>query len=125
MFFNQNCSILSNFTVFTFWAIGKIPQLKISCYSQKKLRKKRRKKCYPLSFPILGGRDSTRALQSIPFQNPGGGSRLLTNQGPDRSGGCLILIRQQPDQSGCRLILIWHVPDRSGSCLILIRQQPD
>ena len=32
------------------------------------------KKCYPLSFPILGGRDSTRALQSSPFQNPGGGS---------------------------------------------------
>ena len=25
-------------------------------------------KCYPLSFPILGGRDSTRALQSSPFQ---------------------------------------------------------
>ena len=30
------------------------------------------KKCNPFSFPILGGRDSTRALQSIPFQNPGG-----------------------------------------------------
>ena len=26
------------------------------------------KKCFPLSFPILGGRDSTRALQSSPFQ---------------------------------------------------------
>ena len=25
-----------------------------------------------LSFPILGGRDLTRALQSTPFQNPGG-----------------------------------------------------
>ena len=24
--------------------------------------------CFPLSFPILGGRDSTRALQSSPFQ---------------------------------------------------------
>jgi hypothetical protein len=34
--------------------------------------KKEEKKCYPLSFPILGGRDSTRALQSTPFQNPGG-----------------------------------------------------
>ena len=31
-----------------------------------------KKKCYPLSFPILGGRDSTRALQSSPFQNTGG-----------------------------------------------------
>ena len=26
------------------------------------------KKCYPLSFPILGERDSTRALQSSPFE---------------------------------------------------------
>ena len=25
-----------------------------------------------LSFPILGGHDSTRALQSCKFQNPGG-----------------------------------------------------
>ena len=52
-------------------------------------------------------------------------SRLLTNQGPDRSGSCLILIRLQPDQSGCRLILIWHVPDQSGCCLILIWHVPD
>ena len=36
---------------------------------KKKLcRKKERKKCYALSFPILGGRDSTRALQPSPFQ---------------------------------------------------------
>ena len=32
----------------------------------------RQKKCYTLSFPILGGRDSTRALQYSPIQNPGG-----------------------------------------------------
>ena len=32
------------------------------------------KKYYPLSFPILGGCNFTRALQSSPFQNPGGGS---------------------------------------------------
>ena len=31
------------------------------------------KKSYPLSFPILGGRDLTRALQSNPFQISGGG----------------------------------------------------
>ena len=31
-----------------------------------------RKKCYPFSFPILGVRNSTRALQSSPFQKPGG-----------------------------------------------------
>ena len=31
-----------------------------------------KKKCYSLSFPILGGRDLTRTLQSTPFQNPGG-----------------------------------------------------
>ena len=37
------------------------------------------KKCYTLSFPILGGRNSTRALQSSTFQNPGGS--------PDADGG--------------------------------------
>ena len=30
------------------------------------------KKCYPISFPILGGCYLTRALHSSPFQNPGG-----------------------------------------------------
>ena len=30
------------------------------------------KNCYPLSFPILGLRDSTRALQCTPSQNLGG-----------------------------------------------------
>ena len=35
-------------------------------------QKRKEKKCYPLSFPILGGRNSTRALQSTLFQNPGG-----------------------------------------------------
>ena len=35
-------------------------------------QKKEEKKGYPLSFPILGGCDSTRALQSSPFQNSGG-----------------------------------------------------
>ena len=28
---------------------------------------------YPLSFPILGGRNPSRALQTTSFQNPGGG----------------------------------------------------
>ena len=36
------------------------------------VEKEKKEKCYPLSFPILLGRDSTRALQSNPFQNPGG-----------------------------------------------------
>ena len=35
-------------------------------------KKCQKTKCFPLSFPILGGHDSTRALQSSPFQNPGG-----------------------------------------------------
>jgi hypothetical protein len=35
------------------------------------------KQCYPHSFPILGRRDSTRALQSGPFQNPGGVTKAL------------------------------------------------
>ena len=34
--------------------------------------KKIQKKCYALSFLILRGHNSTRALQSTPFQNPGG-----------------------------------------------------
>ena len=33
-----------------------------------KKKKNLKKKGYPLSFPILGGRDSTRAFQSSPFQ---------------------------------------------------------
>ena len=38
------------------------------------------KKCYPLSFPILGGHDSTRAFQSTLFQNPRGGPLSVTQQ---------------------------------------------
>ena len=48
---------------------------KIHFFSKKKIflkkkffRRKKKNICYPLSFPILGGRDSTRALQSSPFQ---------------------------------------------------------
>ena len=41
-------------------------------FEKKKNRRKKEKICYPLSFPILGGRYSTRALQSSPLQNPGG-----------------------------------------------------
>ena len=43
-------------------------------FTKKKLKKNNdlQKKSYPLSFPILGGRDSTRALQSSPFQISGG-----------------------------------------------------
>ena len=41
-----------------------------------------KKKCYSLSFPILRGRHSNRALQSTPFQNPGGGGSLsVTDKG--------------------------------------------
>ena len=38
------------------------------------------KKIFPLSFPILGGHDLTRARPSSPFQNPGEGP-------PERDGG--------------------------------------
>ena len=44
-------------------------------FREKKCEEKqirREKKCFPLSFPILGGCDSTRALQFSLFQNPGG-----------------------------------------------------
>ena len=43
------------------------------------------KKSYPLIFPILGGRDSSRALQSSPFQISGGRRRRR------RKSSCLIL----------------------------------
>ena len=46
------------------WKISKINNNKKKIFSKKK--------CYTLSFPILGGRNSTRALQSTPFKNPGG-----------------------------------------------------
>ena len=66
-------------------------------FSKKKIEEKKicwKKKCYPLSFPILGGRDSTRALQSTPFQNPGGVVRAWRTKKNEerRKSLCLILI---------------------------------
>ena len=60
---------------------------------KKKLpKKRRRKKCYPLSFPILGGRNSTRALQSSSFQNPGSyPEREVRRTNKRRKSSCLIL----------------------------------
>ena len=48
---------------------------KITFFQQQKMFKEEQKiaeesKFGTLSFSILGGRDSTRALQSSPFQNP-------------------------------------------------------
>ena len=66
-------------------------QKKKNCWKKKKKSpKKKEKKCYPLSFPILGWRNSTRALQSSTFQNPGGGPLSMTNKGR-RKSLCLIL----------------------------------
>ena len=48
--------------------ILKITFFTFSFCLKKQLPKKRRKKCYPLSFPILGGCNSTRDLQSSLFQ---------------------------------------------------------
>ena len=42
------------------------------------------KKFYPLSFPILGGRDSTS-----PFQNPGGGGQ------PERDRAVVVVVAEQ------------------------------
>ena len=58
--------------------------LKNSLFSQKikylerkkNLQNKKKKNIYPLNFPILGEHDSTRAPQSSPLQNPGGGGPL-------------------------------------------------
>ena len=38
------------------------------------------KKCYPLSFLIIGGRDWTKALQSTPFQISGGGGSTSVSE---------------------------------------------
>ena len=43
-------------------------------------KKKKKKNDYPLSFPILGGRHSTRALQPSPFQISGVGSLSVTDK---------------------------------------------
>ena len=53
----------------------------------------KKKKCYTLSFSILGGRNSTRALQYSPFQISGGCSTSLTKDGQTnkRKSSCLIL----------------------------------
>ena len=52
--------------------MSKIRNTKISKNHLKKKLKRgkclQKKKCFPLSFPILGGRHSTRALKSSPFQ---------------------------------------------------------
>ena len=48
-----------------------------------------KKKSYPLSFPILRERDSTRALQSSPFQNQGGVAQALQTENDGRKSLCL------------------------------------
>ena len=54
--------------------VHKKPQKYKNCQKWSTNPKVPKKKCYSHSFPILGGRDSTRALQFTLFQNPGGGS---------------------------------------------------
>ena len=51
----------------------KSPEKSPKNHLKKKRKKNVTKKCSTLSFSILGGRDSTEALQSIFFQNPRGG----------------------------------------------------
>ena len=68
---------------------------------------------YPLSFPILGGRDSIRALQSSPFQNPGGVVQAWrrTNKRTNerrRKSSCLILdVCSQCHQSSSAAFSEW------------------
>ena len=57
---------------------------KINCFPKKFWRKK----CHSLSFANLGDQSLTRALQSNPYQNPGGVKRG-TNEG--RTSLCLRL----------------------------------
>ena len=60
---------------------------------RKKSFAKKEKKCYPLSFPILGGRDSTRALQSSLFQNPEGGYPERDGEGQTNKGNPRVQFR--------------------------------
>ena len=66
-----------------------------------------KKKLCPLSFPILGGRVSTRALQSIPFHNRGGQHEHDKEvQSPDERKsniGCIPLML-------CCIVLTWVLP---------------
>ena len=48
---------------------------------KRKICRKKGKKYYSLSFPILGRRDSTRVLQSCQFQKLGGGQYKLDGGG--------------------------------------------
>ena len=52
------------------------------------------KKCYYISFLILGGRNSTRALQSTPFQNPGGSPERDTRT-DQRKSSCSLSVTQE------------------------------
>ena len=65
---------------------------KIPFFNKKNVREKKiaEKNCYSLSFPVLGGRDSTRALQSSPFQNPGGSPEPDGRTDGQRKSSCLI-----------------------------------
>ena len=67
---------------------------------KRKEEKKCWKKCYYLSFLILVGRNSTRDLQSTPFQNPGGVPQVW--QSPKDEGifvynfGCIFRLGSFP-----------------------------
>ena len=92
-----------------------------------------KKKCYPLSFPIVGILSSTRALQTSPLQNTGGvawawhrrSSRsirtvlLLSNIGYQSCGGASVRSLSPPPQHPrVRLLTQSCQEDRglAGSC---------
>ena len=66
---------------------SKIPKNLKNLHFINKKKIAERKKCYPFSFPILGGRNSTKALKSSPFQNPGGGTLSVTDGGEEEEEG--------------------------------------
>ena len=73
---------------------------------------KERKKCCPLSLPIIGGRDSTRALQSSPFQISGGVP--WASQMKDKRRTKEILVSNLGLQRD-RIICLWLLPTQAIS----------
>ena len=63
-----------------------IMQQRNEILKNKNCKKKNISIYYSLSFSMLGGRDSTRALQSSPFQISGGGTLSVTEEEEEEDG---------------------------------------
>ena len=80
MQFHQSSPVQPNYEKKISEDLKKIPSFQQNLVSKER-KKLCRKKCYFIRFSILGGRDSTRALQSSPFKNPDEGRRTEESDG--------------------------------------------